>query len=313
MRIAPGDAVYLARWSMLTQNDEEAVASLQRAASLNPYYSWVWIQLGLRAERDGQHELAGQYLLRASQIDRRFTPRWTLSDFYFRRQRTDLFWHWAREALRIKDGEPRLVFRLAWRMAPDAKTIIARALPDDDRARNAFLSFLLAEARPQPASEIPLLIPAASPGQGPPLVSYCDELIESGRVAEAVEIWNAASRRKLIPFSPIGPEEGATLTNADFSNAPSGHGFDWIWHQPSGVTTEPDAAPGEWKLRLSGRQEDRISILSQRVPVSAGRPYEMQFRSRVDIDPTSGGSSVENSRRVRLRKTHRRVPLAAEQ
>ena len=140
-QLAPGDATYLAREFVLTNN----LSYIDQVISLDPYYSWAWIQRGLAAENTGDAALAERYLERAADFDRTFTPRWVLCDFSFRHEKQERFWYWAHQALTIQDADPRGVFRLAWRKAPDRDAVLAKAQIPPGPVTKKFLSFLLEE------------------------------------------------------------------------------------------------------------------------------------------------------------------------
>ncbi|MGA2715356.1 MAG: hypothetical protein ABSG41_19825, partial [Bryobacteraceae bacterium] len=177
LRAAPMDAGYLAQWSLLTGNPEESIRSLEKAVSYNPYYSWAWIQLGLAAEADGRNDLAERDLWQAASVDRGFAPRWALCDFFFRRRNTERFWYWSKQALDIDDAESGPVFRLDWRMDPDARIILDRGIPPNKTARRKFLKFLT-EARPAGGvfAVVSDLLPAAERDDIPSLISYTSKL-----------------------------------------------------------------------------------------------------------------------------------------
>lgn len=278
-RLAPGDASYQAQEFVLTNN----LSYLNRTVSLNTYYSWAWIQLGLAAENTGNAARAEQYLERAANVDRTFTPRWVLCDFSFRHAKEARFWHWAHEALAIRDADPRAVFRLAWREAPDGGAILEKAQIPPGPASKKFLSFLLEEQAS--AARWPLvqkLLPAAEPDQKPLLISHVEKLIANGNASDAVSLWNALCERSYLPFQPLRPEQQRSLTNADFAAPFSGRGFDWRMEAHPGITRELDAEPRELKLQLSGAQPEQCTVLSQRLPVVARAHEEFQFESRLE-------------------------------
>lgn len=290
MRVAPMDASYLAEWSLLTPSRDEAISSLHKAVSYNPWYSWAWIQLGLAAEGNGQNDIAERDLLRAANVDRGLAPRWALCNFFFRRGNTDAFWDWSKQALAVDDAESGSVFRLDWRMAPDARTILDRGVPADKPARRKFLKFLIEE---QPGSAIaPVvtgLLPDAERDDVPLLVAYAGRLLSERDVSQAVIFWNRLCERGFVPFRAISPQSANLLTNPDFSTFPSGNVFDWRFTAADGITAEKETSSGEFQVRLSGLQPENCRILSQPLAVEAGRQYEFRFRTRVPGNAPAGG------------------------
>src|SRR5262249_8208626 len=70
-------------------------SELARALALNPRYTAAWIARGLAEETAGDRRGAEASLLRASQVDRTYLPRWTLANFYLRSGDLAQFWVWA--------------------------------------------------------------------------------------------------------------------------------------------------------------------------------------------------------------------------
>jgi hypothetical protein len=253
---------------------------LDEAVARDPYYSWAWIQLGLAAERAGNLKLAEQDLLRATETDHRFGPRWTLCDFYFRHGPAERFWRWAGMALRVPETDGRPVFRLAWRNEPNPRGILDRGIVSTKAARRQFLTFLIAEAPLDSAASVVSELPL---DQTDLLIAYIGKLLDKGHASQAVAVWNALARKGTKPFREIHPESGELLTNADFATAPSGIGFDWQFHPAEGLSLEGNT------VRFSGREPENCRILSQRVPVVTGREYAFGFAARVDETKPFGG------------------------
>lgn len=278
LRAAPGDAGYLASWSLLAGTTEEAVQALQKTVLLDPFYSWAWIQLGLAAERDGNNAAAESDLIQAAKVDAGFAPRWALANFFFRRGNGDKTWYWGRQALTAGGGESAPLFRLYWRIQPDAKTILDRGIPPDKTPRREFLEFLT-EQQPSTSvsTTISALIPDAEPGDLPRLLAYVRALLADHNAESAEHLWNSLCDHKLLPFRPVHPDSANLLTNADFATPPSGEPFDWQFHPANGIEAANAPSGGAFQVRLSGRQPENWRILTQTVAVDKGRRYE--FRS----------------------------------
>src|ERR1700723_2861990 len=128
--IAPSNAEYLLFRALQTDYDgADAAPILERAATLDPMSSTPRLRLGLDAEIRGDYASAEKWLLAAARIDRQFEPRWTLANFYFRRESFPDFWIWLRAALQVSYGDRRPAFDLAWRATSQAAEI-DRAIPD---------------------------------------------------------------------------------------------------------------------------------------------------------------------------------------
>src|SRR5450432_1438886 len=80
--LTPDNATYSVQLAALTfrEDPERAKAALQRTVQLNPWDAMAWIDLGLRAETEGNNAIAEKYLLRAAEVDGEYQPRWTLAN-----------------------------------------------------------------------------------------------------------------------------------------------------------------------------------------------------------------------------------------
>ena len=108
------------------------------AAALSPHDAPIRLRLGLALEESGKTAEAEKELLLAASLSRKYEPRWTLAGFYFRQNKIEPFWFWAREALSVAYRDPELLFDLAWsldnnggeirrRLHPEARLITWRA------------------------------------------------------------------------------------------------------------------------------------------------------------------------------------------
>src|ERR1035437_7950766 len=88
--ITPGEASYHVLLGLRVGEDDSGRASkeFRKSVALNPADAHSWIELGLRTEASGGFPAAEQYMLRAAEADRTYLPRWTLMNYYFRRNQT---------------------------------------------------------------------------------------------------------------------------------------------------------------------------------------------------------------------------------
>ncbi|HYM10173.1 MAG TPA: hypothetical protein VEU62_05560 [Bryobacterales bacterium] len=293
-RLVPGNASYLAGWAvLLDQSGGSSAASLralERAVAANPRNSSCWIELGLRAEREGDLAAAERSLLEAARVDKQYDPRWELANFYFRRNDAENFWLWAGEAAAVLSGDATPLFRLCWKVSPDAAMILKRAVPNRPPILAKYLGFLLADHHGEVVEPVALkVLERAGPDELPALLASCDRLLEAGRVSEALRIWNALCRRKLVPYPEVEPEKGLSLTNGGWRAPPLSHGFDWRIDPPEGVSWPRDEPPPPLRITFSGRQPESCEILSQLVPLVPGKRYRLRLRYTVsNIAPQAG-------------------------
>ncbi|MGH9658578.1 MAG: hypothetical protein ACRD96_08535, partial [Bryobacteraceae bacterium] len=83
-----------------------------QALRINPRYSPAWINSGLAAEIAGDYADAERRLLEAARVDRRYRPRWTLANFYLRRNRMEDFWAWVRKAAEVRYADRTSLYEL---------------------------------------------------------------------------------------------------------------------------------------------------------------------------------------------------------
>ncbi len=268
VEIFPDRATYLLlRALQLDYDGVDSTALLERAARVNPLSSAPRIRLGLAAETRGDFTKAETWLLDAARVDRQFEPRWTLANFYFRRERWDEFWKWMRAALEISYGDRRLAFDLCWRVTQDSDEVLRRAIPDQHDVLAAYLNYVMDRHRNAVGPVALKLAALGNAADVPPLESACDVLVDSGEVAEARALWKQ-----------LGHRQTALITNGDFAAEPGGHGFDWRLAHPPGVTNI--SLPGAHRILFSGKQPESCELLRQFVMLEAGKRYSLHWEAR---------------------------------
>lgn len=299
LRLAPLDAGYLAQWSLLTADPAEAAQSLRRAVASNPWYSWAWLQLALASD---DATAAESDLKKAAAVDLGFAPRWALANYYYGRDSdAPSFWYWTRAALASPDSahsdavgpghaQALSVFRLAWRMSPDAATLLRRAVPDSPAIHHQFLQFLMTEhPLATPVALASDLLATAGPADVPALDAWSRTLRDAGHLPAAVALWNRLCLLHLLPLQPIGAGDGNLLTNAAFSTPPSGRTFDWRFLPTAGLEAAAPQSPGSFTVALSGNQPESWRMLSQTVPVQPGQPCVLTYRMQLDVRSGASG------------------------
>lgn len=271
IHLAPGNAEYYARWSGFHQDDAEQYArALRSALQLNPRISSAWIALGLQAERHGEFKRAERLLLKAAELDRTWIPRWTLANYYYRRNDKPHLLEWTTRALEIADVrsiDPDPLFELCEPPLSAPRQVLTR-----------YLAFLLARNRLDEAA--PVSEAVLSEADLSLLLKYCDRLLETGAEDRALRVWNALCRRGRIPYREL---DGSSLTNGDFFNPPLEHGFDW---RTAFVSSR---RPGDLRIEFDGEQPENCDVLTQKIPVLANRRYTLRFRYRTDYIPPDSG------------------------
>jgi tetratricopeptide (TPR) repeat protein len=263
--------------------------NLRRAVELNPYMASAWIELGLAAEAGGSYAEAERLLLEAAQVDRTFEPRWTLANYYFRRNHPGPFWEWIRRAAERSYGSRDAIFRLCWRMSRDGEEILEKAIPADSAILRDYVEFLVGEQKPVEAvPPATALLPHATAAHRATLLGLTERLIEKSRTAAAVGLWNGLIARGLIAFDPLDPPSGRLLTNPALVTEPDGRGFDWRLHWVAGVESSY-AHTRQLRIGLSGKQEPFTQLLSQVIPASGPGLFRFRYRYRTEGIERPGG------------------------
>jgi hypothetical protein len=282
LEITPDQAAYYQRLALLTEDDSpaRAIRALRRAVELNPADAQSWIDLGLQYEAGGDLGRAGECMLRAATEDAGYLPRWTLANYYFRRDDPPRFWYWAKQAAGMAYGDPLPLFRLCGEMEEDGKLIDRLEIRNPD-VRAGYLYYLAGRNR------IDLIDPPSRRvlaenrrSDTPLLLAVCDRLIEQGRAGPALDIWNGLALTHRIPFGAHSMGARSPLTNGTFAAAPISQGFDWRLPDIDGISPASEESPGGLRLTFSGRQPERCEALVQYVPVEENRRYELTYRYR---------------------------------
>jgi tetratricopeptide (TPR) repeat protein len=291
IELDPWNARYRAWQAELEEHEgRDPRPALLAASRLNARDSSIWTRLGLEAEIAGDYARAEEWLLEAARVDRLSGPRITLMHYYFRRGDWAHFWKWSRRALEMSYGDAAPLFRLCWTASQDAGVIRSRAIPDRPAVLVQYLGFLLSEGRLDAAGPVSFdVLRFADPDQARLLMDYCDRLIERGKVAPALAVWNAMCRRKLTPYPPLAPESGSLLTNGDFAAVPLRRGFDWHFAQLTEVAVARLTSPAGLQFALSGKQAERCELLWQYLPVVPHRLYRLRWWWRTLGMPADAG------------------------
>jgi tetratricopeptide (TPR) repeat protein len=292
VRLEPGNAAYD---QLLAENlvsvGKDASAEREQAALLSPLDSAYWLDLGAMAEVNSDIPAAERYLLKAASVDRKFAPRWSLMNFYFRQQRPAEFWQWAREAAPMASGDLVGIFRLCRMMTgPGESTDRMLRLPDSARAQ--YLAFLMKDNHWDAAPAVARAVAAQATSENLALLLDYSDTALAYNVASAVEVWNILLRRKLEPFDPLDAHGGAIVTDGKFRISPIDRVFDWRVTRADGVgVIFGSASPGA-TVELSGEQDQTVAILTQWMPVEPGRSYRLDYEYTAESENSRQASGV---------------------
>jgi hypothetical protein len=291
IRLSPGNAGFQMKLAQaMARGGGDPSPALTAAARLNPGNPGVWMRLGLNAEVHGDFAQAEQHLLHATQVSRQFEPRWTLANYYCRRNDAARFWPSARQALIVGYGDLSPVFDLCWRMSQDGDAILSQAIPEDHSVLGAYLQFLVRAGRLQAATTVAgRLAPHATEADSAALLAWCDRMLESHEAGPPLNVWNTMCRRRLLPYAPLDPPHGASLTNGAFAADSTGGGFDWRLQPSPGVTCGRNASPQYLSITFYGNEPASCEPLTQYLALVPGAHYRLRYEYRTsDLAAESG-------------------------
>lgn len=280
IRLEPDAWEYYMRLSLL--DEEHAPDLLEAALRLNQFNAQANIELGLRAESEGDLSRAERLLLQAFAVDDTYVPRCSLAGFYLRRGNMDAFWAWARRSVEMPAEDLGALFELCWHVSHSPAEIADKILDDNPDVLRQYLNFLLKKDQLPAASTIAQrLIQSDAPAVNRPvLFSVVNRMLAAGDAAAAVVLWHRLMERRWV----AGPE--TTPYNAVFSREPLPVGFDWALSSYPGLHSWPGQTGLE--VEFAGNEPEDCSIAEQSVVLSRGN-YAMEYSYRTaGVAPDTG-------------------------
>ncbi len=278
--LAPDDWEYYMRLSLLDR--DHAMELLAKAQSLDRYNAQADIELGLQYESQGNYRRAEELLLDAFDVDHTYLPRWSLANFYFRRDNMPAFWVWSRKAAAMPADDVGPLFELCWRVAPDPEKISKAILNDNPALIRQYVVFLLAKDQLQAAAEIaPRLVRAGdAQADGALLLALVNRLLAANAATAADGLWRLLIRRGWVVADDTVPN------NAGFKREPLPVSFDWAFPEYSGLHSWPGASGLE--TEFTGVQPEDCTIAEQILPLAPGN-YLLTYSYRTEDIPLATG------------------------
>ncbi len=280
IHLEPDSWEYYMRLALL--DDAHAQQLLETAISLDPYNAEADIELSLRLEGAGDYRKAEKLLLDAFAIDRTYLPRWSLANFYFRRNNLPEFWTWARSAAEMPSDNVRPLFELCWHVSSDPSEIERRIVNNNPALIRQYLDFLLAKDQLPAAAEVAdRLSQVGDPTtDDPEMYSVIDHLIAAREGDAAKEVWNTLIEKHWVVADPSVPN------NPNFARDPLPVGFDWAVFSYTGLHSWP--GPSGLETEFSGAEPENCTIAQQAIVLPPGN-YELEYSYRTDqILPETG-------------------------
>lgn len=262
-RLAPGNSWY---WTSLAtmqqQHGLDAIPAFRAAVEVSPRNWKAWMDLGLQEEINGNYAAAERDLLHATEVSREYIPRWTMANYYFRRNDPERFWPWARKSLELSSGELQAIFRMCWTLNRGEDPQIHNVIPERPAVLDQYLGWLTNESKFEAASKVVDRLPK----EITPNVRYLwDHEIDAGNFGAAASVWNRMLMNRLP--APAG------IVNSRFEAAPLNTGFDWRLVPQEGVSLRWTSSG--LRVVFSGSEPELCMPLSQYVLLDPNREYQI--------------------------------------
>jgi tetratricopeptide (TPR) repeat protein len=267
----------------LAQLDEDhAPELLETALRLNPFNAQADIELGLRAEAEGDVGKAQRFLLQAFAVDDTYVPRWTLAGFYLRRGNINAFWAWARKAAEMPADDMGALFDLCWHVSPNPEEIAGNILNNSPSVNRQYLDFLLRKDQLTGIEAIAqrLIRIGALSVDRPLLFSLVNRMLAAKDATGAAALWHSLIEQRWVAGSETTPY------NAEFARDPLPVGFDWTLPSYPGLHSWP-GRPG-LETEFTGDEPEDCPIAEQSVVLNPGS-YLMEYTYRTAGIPLDTG------------------------
>jgi hypothetical protein len=255
---------------------------LNKALELNRYDAQADIELALQVEAGGDYDQAEHLMLAAFDVDRTYLPRWSLANFYLRRDNLPAFWYWARSAAAVPSQDISPLFDLCWRVAPDPETI-ASILPDGNtETLRQFIDFLLARNEVHQAGLLAqrLVLVGDKEADRSRILAVIDHLVASNDASTAIALWRTSIRQQWVAADLTAPN------NPSFARQPVPVSFDWNIPDYTGLHSWPGSSGLE--TEFSGEEPEDATIADQVLALTPGT-YNVSYSYRTaGVAPDTG-------------------------
>ena len=280
IREAPDAWPYYMRLAQFEQGNARPL--LIKSLQLNRYNAQADIELALQAEEDGEYDQAEKLMLAAFDIDRTYLPRWSLANFYLRRDNLPAFWYWGRSAAAVPSQDIFPLFELCWRVAPDPETL-ASILPNGNtQTLRQFIDFLLSMNQVHQAGLLAQrLILAGDEGEDRPrILAVIDRLVADSDASTAIALWRTSIRQQWVSADLTVPN------NKRFARQPVPVSFDWRIPEYTGLHSWPGSSGLE--TEFSGQEPEDAAIAEQVLALAPGN-YKVSYSYRTaGVAPDTG-------------------------
>jgi tetratricopeptide (TPR) repeat protein len=280
IRLVPDSWEYYMRLSQF--DHEHAMERLANSLRLNRYNAQADIELGLEYEAEGDFDRAEKLLLEAYAVDHTYLPRWSLANYYFRRDNMPAFWAWARRAAEMPADDIGPLFELCWHVEPDPERISSAILVENPEVVRQYIGFLLTKDQlPAVAIVAPRLVRLGTQETDRPLLfAVVNRLVSANDASSANALWHMLIDQRWVVADASVPNNGA------FAREPLPVSFDWSLPEYAGLHSWPGASGLE--AEFTGSEPEDCIIAEQAVTLAPGN-YTLAYAYRTsDIAQGTG-------------------------
>jgi tetratricopeptide (TPR) repeat protein len=280
IRLVPDGWEYYMRLAQFDRGNAREL--LDTALRLNRYDAQADIELGLQYEAEGNYGRAEKQLLEAYEVDHTYLPRWSLANYYFRRDNMLAFWAWARSAAEMPSDDVGPLFELCWRVSPDPEKIKAAILNDKPELIRQYINFLLAKDQPGALADVaPRLVRSGDPETDSVLLfAVLNRLVAVNDADAANALWHLLIERHWVVADITEPN------NANFLREPLPVSFDWSLPEYPGLHSWPGSSGLE--TEFTGSQPEECMVAEQAVALTPGN-YSLTYAYHTSDIPAATG------------------------
>lgn len=301
-RLDPGDSDYhlslgrLYQYSLTDIDPVQAIQQLTMAAEKSPFNAQPWLDLGAAQELAGHIDDAEASLRRVDYLAPRLPQfQWAIANFFLLHGNVD-------ESLRhfriVLAGTPQydgIIFSTAWKAVGNGDDILAKLIPNNVRAENSYLYYLVSQKKLDDAQRVWERIAASHESFGTQAVGpFIDALLGAQKPEEAYRDWMDLAHRGLVS-APSEP--GSLVSDGGFEGEIADFGFGWRVFPPPGVyagidTTNFHSGGHSLFIRFSGK-ENYLFRVCEDVKVSPRESYRARAFLKTDNITTNSGPRLE--------------------
>ncbi len=263
-------------------NQDEAPVLLNTAVQLDPYNAQADVELALGYEDDEDYPKAEKLLQQAYQVDNTYLPRWSLANYYLRRDNMAAFWSWVSKAAEMPAPDIRPLLELCWRVSPNPDQIAHAILNDNPEVLRQYVSFLIDKDQvPALAANAPRLVESGDSEKDLPLMLQgLNRLVTAGDARGAGLLWQGLRDKKWVVADASEPNNGR------FSRVPLALPFDWTLPEYPGMHSWPGSSG--LITEFTGTEPEECTIAEQTLLLAPGQ-YRLDFSYHsTDIPPGTG-------------------------